>query len=58
VKTLTIPTFHRGKRDFGTGYHMMTRIEKLEATIVEALRSRDEEMREVLRKGLHGEDAK
>jgi len=33
------------------------RIEALEAAIAAALRSRDEEMRDILRKGLHGETA-
>ena len=30
------------------------RIEALEAAITDALRSRDEDMRDILRKGLHG----
>lgn len=34
----TIPTFHRGQRDFGTGYDMMARIEALEAALNEILR--------------------
>ena len=33
---------------------MQDRIEALEAAITEALRSRDEDMRDILRKGLHG----
>jgi hypothetical protein len=32
------------------------RIEALEAAITDALRSRDEDMRDILRKGLHGSE--
>lgn len=28
---MTTPTYHRGKRNFGTGFDMMKRIEELEA---------------------------
>jgi hypothetical protein len=47
-------TYHRGQRDYGTGYDMMARIEDLEAGITAALRERDDDMRPILREALHG----
>jgi hypothetical protein len=51
-----IPTYHRGSRNYGTGYDMMARIDELEAAIIDALRETDDNMRPILRKALHGED--
>jgi hypothetical protein len=31
-----LPTYHKGKRNFGTGYDMMNRIEVLEAKLAKA----------------------
>jgi hypothetical protein len=37
-----IPTYHKGQRNYGTGYDMMQRIDDLEASLSEMTRRRDE----------------
>jgi hypothetical protein len=50
-------TYHRGKRDFGTGYDMMQRIDELEAGMREILTgatSRNHAL-DIARRALHGD---
>lgn len=47
-------TYHRGERNYGTGYDMIDRITALETGIIEALRETDDNMRPILCKALHG----
>jgi hypothetical protein len=55
-----IPTFHKGRRNFGTGYDMMSRIEALEAALDEIIMeatSRNHAI-DIARRARHGYDKK
>jgi hypothetical protein len=52
-----IPTYHKGQRNYGTGYDMMKRIDELEAGMREILMeatSRNHAL-DIARRALHGD---